>query len=73
MTVVVPLTDANGKAGDLLNPCVPKGTGGTTKDSRVVCQQIRAVDKSRIGSKWGELPPDIMKLVDEGLRAILDL
>jgi mRNA-degrading endonuclease toxin of MazEF toxin-antitoxin module len=73
MTVIVPLNDANGKPGDRLNPFIPQGIAGTTKASRVMCQQVRAVDKSRVGRKYGNLPPDIMKLVDEGLRAILDL
>jgi mRNA-degrading endonuclease toxin of MazEF toxin-antitoxin module len=74
MTMIVPLADANGRPGNVLHPLVPSGVGGTTKDSRVLCQQTRAVDKARIvGDKAGDLPSAIMAQVDAGLRALLDL
>jgi mRNA interferase MazF len=74
LSIVCPLTDANGRPGNTLNPAVPAGVAGTGKDSRVVCQQVRAVDRSRaIGEKMGTLPPEIMAAVSRGLRAILDL
>lgn len=74
VTIVCPLTDANGRPGNLLNPAVPAGIGGTTKDSRVACHQIRTLDKSRaLGTKVGDLPPDIMAAVSMGLKAILGL
>jgi mRNA interferase MazF len=70
---VCPLTDANTRPGNLLNPAVNAGLAGTTKDSRVAVQQIRTVDKSRIiGERCGGLPPDIMAEVARGLRALLD-
>jgi mRNA interferase MazF len=74
ITLIVPITDANGRPGNLLHVLVAKGVGGMTKESRILCQQVRAIDKRRIvGPKIGEMPPTIMKLVDNGLRAILDL
>jgi mRNA interferase MazF len=72
-TIVCPLTDtANKRASRLLVP-VPRGTGGATKDSLVVCSQIRVVDQSRIVGRLGTLPASIMDAVAVGLRAILDL
>lgn len=71
--IVCPLTDADGKSGNLLNVFVPAGTGGTTKDSLVVCNSVRSVDKRRIVGYDGALPADIMTEVSRGLRAILDL
>jgi mRNA interferase MazF len=74
VTIVCPLTDANGKPGNLLNPFVPGGVGGTTKDSRVCCNQIRTLDKFRVmNGKLGDLPSDIMAKVSKGLTAILGL
>ncbi len=73
MTIVVPLTDANGRPQTLLCPLVPQGVAGTTKDSRILCQQVRAVAKARLGRKIGELPQSILLLVDNGLRVVLDL
>jgi len=72
--IVCPITDADGRPGNLLNPAIPSSVGGTTKDSRVLVHQIRTVDKSRIiGEKVGELPATIMVEVSRGLKAILDL
>jgi mRNA interferase MazF len=72
-TIVCPLTDASGKRASSLFVPVAAGVGGTTKDSLVVCSQIRAVDRVRITTKLGELPPAVMQQVSAGLRAILDL
>ena len=37
------------------------------KDSVVLLEQIRTIDKSRIKEKIGELPPEIMGRIDEAL------
>jgi mRNA interferase MazF len=74
VTIVCPITDANGRAGNLLNPAVAAGVGGTTKDSRVACHQVRTLDKRRVvGTKIGELPAPIMADVSTGLKAVLGL
>ena len=72
-TIVCPLTDAVGKRPSSILVAIPAGTGGATKDSVVVCSQIRAVDQTRIVAQLGSLPPALMNQVDEGLRAVLDL
>jgi mRNA interferase MazF len=74
MTIVVPLTDANGKVGNMLNVPVSQGTGGTTKDSLVLISQVRSIDKRRLASdKLGDLPTEIMQRVDDGLGIVLAL
>lgn len=74
VTIVCPITDANGRSGNLLNPFVAAGVAGTTKDSRVSCNQIRALDKQRvIGGKLGDMPPAVMDEISKGLRAVLGL
>ncbi|MEO6914108.1 MAG: type II toxin-antitoxin system PemK/MazF family toxin [Candidatus Baltobacteraceae bacterium] len=73
-TIVCPLVDANGQHGNLLNAGVRRGAGGARKDSLVVCNQVRTVDRIRLrGDALGTLPAETMQLVDDGLRAILDL
>ena len=37
------------------------------KDSVVLLEQIRTIDKSRIKEKIGELPPEIMQNIDNAL------
>ena len=74
VTIVCPLTDAGGRPGNLLNPAIAAGVGGTTKDSRVACHQARTLDKRRVaGNKAGDLPPDVMAAVSAGLKAVLGL
>jgi mRNA interferase MazF len=74
VTIVCPITDADGRAGNLLNPLLAAGRGGAIKDSRIALHQIRALDKSRaVGAKLGDVPQAIMDLVDRGLRAVLAL
>jgi mRNA interferase MazF len=74
VTIVCPITDAGGRAGNLLNPSLPAGQGGALKDSRIAVHQIRTLHKIRAGgAKLGDVPPAIMDLVDRGLRAVLAL
>lgn len=72
-TIVCPLTDAVGKHPSLLFVPVASGTGGTTKNSVILCSQIRTIDVVRVIEKLGTLPADVMLRLDAGLRAILDL
>ncbi len=37
------------------------------KDSVVLLEQIRTIDKSRIKEKIGELPPDVMRRINDAL------
>lgn len=41
------------------------------KDSVVLLEQIRTLDKSRIKEKIGELPPDIMQRINDALLVSL--
>jgi len=52
---------------------VKAGDGGTEKDSYVLCNQIRAVDETRLGKIYGKLSSPTMKQVDAALRISLAL
>ena len=43
------------------------GAAGLTKESKVKCQQIRTVDKSRLVKFLGTLPQEKMKQAEEAL------
>jgi mRNA interferase MazF len=74
VTIVCPLTDAKGNAGNLLNVPVLPPEGGVKKPSLVSCNQIRTLDRRRLrGQTLGQLSEATMARVEEGLRAILDL
>lgn len=52
---------------------VPARTAGLTKDSVVLCEQVRAISKERLSRHLGHLPEPIMAVVDEAIRITLDL
>jgi mRNA interferase MazF len=73
-TIVVPLTDAaHIKKPSPIYVLVKKGDGGTTKDSYILCDQIRTVDQRRFRNVYGALSPQTMASVDKALQISLGL
>ena len=73
-TIVVPLTDASHiKKPSPIYVHVKKGDGGTTKDSYVLCDQVRTVDQRRFRRAYGTLSPEAMSRVDAALLVSLGL
>lgn len=72
-TIVVPLTDAEGRKTYPFQAFIEKGDGGTKKDSIVKCDQIRVIDKSRIIKKFGHLRQETIETIDNALRISLNL
>jgi len=74
LVVGVPTTDL-----DHLDELYPshvklrKGTGGLTKDSVALCEQVRAVSGDRLVAYMGVLPPDEMNKIENALRIVLML
>ncbi len=56
-----------------VNVFVQKGEGGLTKDSVVLCNQLRTVDEIRFGKVYGRLSDTTMEQVDKALRISLAL
>ena len=46
---------------------VKAGTGGLTKDSVVLLEQVRTLDKRRLRERAGQIGPDVQRRVDEAL------
>ncbi len=73
-TIIVPLTDAARiKAPSPIYVQVKMGDGGTTKDSCILCDQIRVVDQRRFGKVYGALAPETMASVNATLLISLGL
>ena len=72
LAVVVPLT----KNIAHLSPShtvIPKGTAGLSVASKVLTEQIKAVDKRRLVRRLGTLPVHLLAQVDRALRTTLAL
>jgi mRNA interferase MazF len=49
------------------------GEGGLPKDSIILLNQIRTIDKKRLGRKLGTISPDALKKVDRAIAISLGL
>lgn len=73
LVVVCPLTAGANLTSTIFHIPIAKGEGGASKDSIVLCNQVKAVDKLRLLERRGQLHPGTMGKIDAGLRALLNL
>jgi mRNA interferase MazF len=52
---------------------IPGGAAGLPKASFAVCHQVTTLDRAKLTKRIGALPPEFLRVVEEGLRAALDL
>ena len=72
LAVVVPLTKNTARVSPS-HAVIPKGAAGLTFPSKVVTEQIRAVDKRRLVRRLGRLTPDLLAHVERALKNTLAL
>lgn len=70
---VLPITGQPAKREYPFEVSVPKGVAGLTADSRIKANQVRTLDKSRLVSLRGSLPPQYLPRVETALRIHLNL
>ena len=51
----------------------PSGAAGLPRSSLAVCHQVTTLDRAKLTKRIGFLPADLLKEVDTGLRAAMDL
>lgn len=71
--IAVPLTSSTGKPPLPTHAFLAKGEGGLRRDSIALCEQVRTLEKTRLGPKTGTLGAHALRLVDEALRVSLDM
>ena len=72
--IVVPLTDrANRKRIYPSQVILPQGEGGLTLESVALCEQVRALSKSRLLRQRGRLGEATMADIGAALKIALDL
>ena len=74
VVVVAPITDATHKKKVYPSHVrVPTGAGGLTKDSIVICEQMRAINKTRLRRHLGKFDSATMEGIEAALKITLDL
>lgn len=72
-TIVAAVRDAAGKSELPIFVPLPKGVAGLTKDSVIDCGHVATVGRKQLGRRWGHLPFEYERRLDEALRHSLDL
>ena len=72
LVIIVPLT-TNLTRLSPSHVLIPAGEGGLQKDSKVLTEQIRAMDKQRLVSKIGTLSPQFLSLIEQAIANSLDM
>ena len=72
-TIIVPITDAEGRKLYPFQAFIEKGDGGLAKASIALCEQIRVITKRRIIKNLGHLRQDTIECIDIALKASLEL
>lgn len=72
LVIVVPLT-TNIASLSPSHVLIPRDVGGLGQDSKVLTEQIRAIDKQRLVAKIGVLPDRFLRLVEQAIRNSLDM
>ena len=69
---VVPLSTSIGKVHPF-EVLLPAGLTGTREESKAKANQVRTVDKQRLGKGAGLVPENLMEKLEEAIRLHLDL
>ena len=70
--IVAALTAKPKKPGLPTHVSIPKGQGGLWRDSTVLTEQLRTIERTRLGQLLGEIPPEAMRRVNRALILSLD-
>ena len=72
--IVVPVSTSQAQAARGPTAiALPAGAGGLKKDSIALCHQVTTLDRTKLTTCLGLLPPQLLAEVGEGLRIAMDL
>lgn len=73
ITIIAPITSQGTENVYPFEVLIRSGKGGLEKESKILFNQIRAVDKRRLIKKFGKFDDEIMVNVDEAIKISLGL
>lgn len=71
--IAVPLTGSTNKPALPTHVRVARGEGGLWRESTVLCEQVRTLEKTRLLRHLGTLPAETMRQVERALFVSLDM
>lgn len=72
-TIVCPITTNINKDAEILRVHLKKGVAELREDSDIMIDQIRAIDNNRLLKKTGTLLLNLVELVKENIKIIIDI
>lgn len=72
--IVVPLSTSAAQAARGPTAIrLPRGAAGLGRESVALCHQVTTLDRTKLTTRVGTLPRDLLEAVGEGLRAAMEL
>lgn len=71
--IAVPLTGSTLKPAMPTHAQIPQGEGGLWRASIALCEQVRTLEKTRLGRRLGALTPERMRDVERAVQISLDI
>ena len=72
--IVVPLSTSPAQAGRGYTIVeIPRGAVGLPQASSALCHQVTTLDRAKLTKRIGVLPGDVMRELELGLKAAMDL
>jgi len=72
--IVVPVsTSASQGARGPTVVALPGGSAGLTKEGFAICHQVTTLDRAKLTRRVGTVPSDLLRSVEEALKAAMDL
>ena len=72
-TIVCPITTNVKKNSEILRVHLKKGTANLNRACDIMIDQIRAIDNKRLTKRVGVLPEELIEIVKENIKIVLDL
>ncbi len=69
--IVAALTARDKKPGLPTHVSIARGEGGLKRDSMVLTEQLRTLERSRLGRRLGQAPDEVMRRVNRALSVSL--
>ena len=71
--IAVPVTSSGSKPPMPTHALLPAGEGGLWRDSTALCEQVRTLEKARLGRRLGAVGADALRNIEKALQVSLDI